>query len=152
MAQTNEYRFTDQVRSGCTIFAVLLGVLVLTIPVSIYFILKRNSGRLTIDDRGLDVAGLGLTQARWNFDDIERLGLYSVTLGGGGIGGGIARKMSGGRTAVNLLAKTRSGKTLKFMASRFERSQEIIDRVAAATGKPLETVSQGMTGLKWPKS
>jgi|GEM_PF-3103373 len=154
MSSGNDYRFKKGTRSAATIMGVLLTVLIITIPFAIYFFLRKNSANVTFDEggEGLSVKGLGLTTSRWEFAELERIGMLNIRVVGGGIGGSIGRKLNGGEVAMNFVAITRGGKKLKFMVSRFEGTEAIIGRVVEATGLPLETVSMGAFGPKWPEA
>lgn len=148
----SEYPFSKGVKSGCKIMAILLAVLVITIPVSIWFWIKAKNGKLVFDDGGITVHGLGLSTSRWQWTDIERIGTLERRLPSAGIGGAIAAKMSGGKVALNLCAIDVKGKTRFFMVSRFEDYQEIVERITKESGKSLETVTQGLGGPKFPKA
>ncbi|MCA9521070.1 MAG: hypothetical protein KC609_08860 [Myxococcales bacterium] len=151
MAQQDEYPFKASVRKAAVIFGVLLLVLVLPIPMAIYFFVKRGKGRVVVGENGLEVHGFGLWPGRWTFAEIERLGLLEVRMVGGGLGGALARQMNGGDVAVNLMAITRAGKKLKFVLSRYEKHEELMTRVVVATGLTPETLSMGLMGPKWPE-
>lgn len=140
----NSYPFKGSVVKWCTALAIMLTILVVTIPVAVYFFLKRN-GAVTVDDSGMTVKGLGLSAQRWDFNDLQRVGLLSIQVNapfGQGINGGVVAK--------NLCAITRGGKKLKFMASRFEKDDELIALVSTRTGLPIEALGMGMNGPKWP--
>lgn len=145
---TNSYSFAPQVKSAIVIFAVLLCVLVVTIPGAVYLLVKRSSARLEVSDEGLEVSGLGGRQ-RWKFAELERIGLLSIQVTGGGTGAGLGHKINGGSPAVNLCARTKKGKTRKFMISRFENYEEILGRIEQASGLRLERVGMGAFGPKW---
>lgn len=145
---TMTYTYSSSVQKTFVFAAVVLGLLVVTLPLAVYFLVKSRSAKLVLDDGGLTVSGLGGT-ARWDFADIERLGTLTVEV----VGGGPLAQLNGGPVAVNLVARTKSGKTHKFMLSRFERWEEILDRVQQATGLPVEAVSPGLvSGVAWPQS
>ena len=145
---TNSYSFAPQVKSAIVIFAVILCVLVVTIPGAIYLLIKRGSARLELSDDGFEVSGLGGRQ-RWKFDDLERIGLLSIQITGGGAGAGLGHKINGGSPAVNLCGRTKKGKTRKFMISRFEHYEQILAQIEQVSGLRLESVSMGAFGPKW---
>lgn len=125
-------------------------LLIITIPVGIWFIIKAAGARVELSDT--HVVQRGLTTVKIAFADVTRLGILEVAVVGGGIGGAIARKKCGGRTAIHLCTVDARGKNRRFMASMYGNYQEIIDRVAAATGKPVERLSMGVMGPKWPEA
>ena len=130
--------------------AFLLGILIITIPFSIWFLTKARNGKLVFDEGGITVFGLGLSKSQWLWADIERIGTLERRLPSAGIGGVIAAKMSGGNVALNVCAAKKSGKTRFFMVSRYQDYQEIVERITKASGLPLETVTQGLGGPKFP--
>ncbi len=140
------YSYSKSVTTMFVVAAVLCVLLVITIPVAIFFFIKSRSAALVLDDRGFTVSGLGSTR-RWNFDELERLGTLTAHV----IGGGPFVNLNGGATAVNLVARTKAGENLKFMLSRFERWEEILRHVEHATGLPVEAVNSGLRGPAWPK-
>lgn len=146
---SNSYSFAPQVKSAIVIFAVLLCVLVVTIPGAIYLLVKRSSAKLELSDDGLEVSGLGGRQ-RWKFDDLERIGLLSIHVTGGGASAGLGHRINGGSPAVNLCGRTKKGKTRKFMISRFENYEEILAEIERTSGLRLEQVGMGAFGPKWP--
>jgi hypothetical protein len=144
-----EYAFGKSVKLGFRITAVLLGLLVLTLPLAIWFWLKAGKGRLQLTAGGWTVHGLGLSAEEWSFAELQRIGTLRVRLPNKGLGGVLAKMTSGGDEAVNLCAITKDGKKKQFLVSRYENAEDIINHVAGATGLHVETVSQGLTGAKW---
>ena len=147
-----EYAFEKNVRLGCRIMGVLLGLLLVTLPFGIWFWIKGGSGRLQFTDGGFRVNGLGLTATEWNFSDIQRIGLLRVRVGGRGLGGVLGRMISGGDEAVNVCCIDKNGKQKRFLVSRYEGAEEIVQQIAAGSGLTLETVSQGLMGPKWQEA
>lgn len=139
------YAYSPGVKSTFTFASVLLAVLVVTLPIAVWFFVRSRGAKLVRDEHGFTVSGMGLTQ-RWDFAEIERLGTLTVEI----VGGGPLVKLNGGATAVNLVGRTKDGKTRKFMLSRFERWEEILDHVQQATGLPVEPVRPGVIGPAWP--
>jgi len=127
--------------------AVLLILLVITIPVSIWMFIRVSGASITIGPDRLVVRGF-LTKT-WMFADIRRLGVLQVPVAGGGIGGVIARKKCGGPTAYHLCRINAAGKKSHFMVSQYTRHNEIISRVAASVGLRIEDVKMGALGPKW---
>ncbi len=146
LVMKNSYTYSKGVKSMFVFVAVVCALLVVTLPIAVYILIKRSSAKLEFDDTGFRVSGLGLS-SRWDFQEIARLGTLCVEI----VGGGPLVRLNGGSVAVNLVAKTKSGKTLKFMLSRFEDWKEILERVERQTGLPLETVVPGIVGPAWPK-
>lgn len=141
------YRFAKPVSTMMTVAAVCFCLLVVTIPVGVYFAVRARKARLQFDDTGFTVVGLGRT-TRWEFAELDRIGTLTVEV----IGGGPLANINGGAHAVNLFAKTKGGKTLRFMLSRFEAWEEILGRVQAGTNLPIETLRRGVVwGPNWPK-
>jgi hypothetical protein len=144
----NCYTFSAPVRRIFVFASVLFAVLIITLPVAIYFFVKSRKARIDFDRRGFTVRALGPGSQRWDYDNLARLGTLSIHV----VGGGPLVKLNGGAVAVNLIAKNHAGKTRKFMLSRFDRWQEILERASRESGLPIETVSQGAMGPAWPKA
>lgn len=142
----DEYRFSRGVRGALLFAAIVMLVLVVTLPLGIYFLIRRSRARLRFDEGGFTVTGLGLAQ-RWSYGELDRIGVLSIELAGGGP----LVALNGGSVAVNLCALTRRGKKLKFMLSRFEAHEQILERIVSAAGLPLENVSMGAMGPSWPE-
>lgn len=138
--------FKSSVVKWCTALGIMLTILVVTIPVAIYFFLKRG-GAVTVDDSGMTVKGLGLSPQRWDFNDLQRIGLLNIQ-----VDAAFGQGINGGRVAKNLCAITKGGKKLKFMVSRFENDDALIELVASKTGLTLEALAMGMNGPKWPNA
>ncbi len=147
-----EYPFAKGVKSGCKIMAILLALLIITIPFAIWFWLKAKNGKLVFGEGGITIFGLGLSKSEWRWAEIERIGTLERRLPSAGIGGAIAAKMSGGKVALNLCTVQKNGKKRFFMVSRYENYQEIVERIANDSGLTLETVTQGLGGPKFPKA
>ncbi len=142
---TTTYTFSPSVKKMFTIASVLMALLGVTLPLAVYFFVMSRSAKLVRDAEGFTVSGLGLS-SRWNFRDIARLGTLTVDV----IGGGPLTELNGGARAVNLVGRTKGGKTLKFMLSRFERWEEILEDIQRETQLPLESVRPGVVGVAWP--
>src|SRR5204862_391414 len=87
---------------------------------------------------------------RWTLSRIRRLGVMAMPIYARGIGGMLARKKVGGPEAIHLFAIDDRGKKSGFIVSMYDRSPEIIQRVSAITGRPVETLKVGAFGPKWP--
>lgn len=142
----NHYGFSRSVRGALLFSAIVMMLLVLTIPVGIYFLLRRRSAKLSFHKGGFTVQGLGSTQ-RWQYAELERIGLLSVEINGAGP----LVALNGGRVAHNFCARTRAGKKLKFVISRFASYEEVLQRVEQESGLPLESVGMGAFGPSWPE-
>ncbi|MFN3200945.1 MAG: hypothetical protein ACE366_21270 [Bradymonadia bacterium] len=140
----NAYSFKKGVTKWATALGIMLLILVITIPVGIFFLVKR-SGRLEIDAKGMTIRGFGLTASRWDFNDLARIGLLEIQ-----VDAPFGQAINGGHVARNLCAVTKGGKKLKFMVSRFEETDAIIAAVISNTELSLERLSMGMNGAKWP--
>ncbi len=149
MSQT--YKFTSQVQSACKIFAVLLGLLLITIPIAIWFWLRKDSAYVIISENKIQIRGLALRETTWDFSKIRRLGVMKVAVPKAGLGGTIAKKLSGGSIAVNACAEFEDGTKKYFMVSRFENQDEILTALSTATSLDYEEVTRGMNKPKWPK-
>lgn len=151
MRNEAEYPFRESVRKASTVFSILVGVLVVGLPLMVYLLYKRSKAKVIVDDNGLTVFGFSPGADRWEFAEIERIGLLTVRIVAGGLGGALARAMNGGDDAINLVARTRRGKTLKFVLSRYDKHEEILTRAVTGTRLTPETLSIGLWGPKWPE-
>ena len=142
----NAYTYTDKVKGFFLFSSILMFLFVVTIPVGIYLLLKSRSASLVFDEGGFTASGLGLT-SRWNYEELARIGTLKVEVQGGGP----LVALNGGAVAVNLVGKTKAGKTMKFMLSRFEDWSNCLDRIQQESGLELEHVRQGAMGPAWPK-
>jgi hypothetical protein len=135
-------------KTALVVVGVLLCLLIITIPVGIYIIIRVQGGRVELTRKALVARSIGTV--RIPLDDVARVGICKVAVVGGGVGGALARKKVGGDEGVNLCVMDRRGKTRKFIASMYERHEELCAEVSSLTGKPLETVTLGAFSLKWP--
>ena len=135
-------------KSAMTITGVLVCLLIITLPIGIWLIIRGRAGRVVLDDSGLHVRMLFSVRVRW--DEISRIGLLINPVPGLGIGNILARKKVGGAEAVNLCLKTKAGRTRHFIVSMYENWQEIVSHVEDHIGNECETLSQGLGGPKWP--
>jgi hypothetical protein len=147
-----EYEFGKTVKLGCRILAVLLCLLLMTLPIGIWIWIKAGKARLRFRQGGFSVNGLGFGEEQWDFSQLARIGLLRVPLPNRGLGGVIAKMMSGGEIAVNLCAIGKDGRQRRFMLSRYAGTDEILQRITASSGLPLETVAQGLMGPKWQQA
>lgn len=144
---TNDsYSYTKSWATTYTVAMVLCVALVITIPIAIFLFVKTRSAKIAFDGSGFTVSGIGPTR-RWEFGALQRVGTMTVHV----VGNPIFALINGGSTATHLLARTKEGKKLSCILSRFERSGEILERVQQATGLPLEPIKAGFTGPVWPE-
>lgn len=145
-----EYPFHKGARTALYIVAVLLIVLVMTIPLAIYFFIRIGSGKVVITKTGVRAEGLMLTD-KFEFADVARLGLLKAPLQGAGVGVAIANmKLGGLGYGMNVVVKTRAGKTIKFISNQYERHEDMIAKIQQAVPLPCEQVEVGAFSLKWP--
>jgi hypothetical protein len=144
------YPFHKGARTALYIVAVLLIVLVITIPLAIYFFIRVGSGKVIVSKTGVRAEGLMLTDS-FEFADVARLGLLKSPIHGAGIGVAIARmKLGGLGYGMNVVVKTRAGKTIKFISNQYERHEEMIAQIQKAVPVPCEQLEIGMVSIKWP--
>src|SRR5262249_8441687 len=139
----------DGARTSLTIVAILCSVLIVAIPVGVWLLLRMLGGKVRISQSGLEAKGL-YGSITFEFSEVARVGLLEVPIIARGMGGALVRQRVGGDKAIHLVVRTHAGKTKKFIASSYEDFQEIIREVTERTGKPLETLSTGLIGVKWP--
>lgn len=137
-------------RTSMYVVAVLLCLLCVTIPFAIYLFIRIGSCRVRLQGRTLEARGIVTDTV--NFDDVERVGVLRIPMVARGIGGALARmKLDNMDEGVNLVFRLKSGKDVKFIANQYERHAELLEKVTALFGKPLETIPMGLLSWKWPE-
>ncbi|MEW6434158.1 MAG: hypothetical protein AB1730_21875 [Myxococcota bacterium] len=145
-----EYPFHKGARTALIVTGVLLCVLCITFPVGLYFIWRVLKGGVTMTNSGVVVKGL--TNDSFEFADVQRLGLLKVPMVGRGIGGTLANmRLDNMGYGLNLVVKLRNGKERKFLLNQFERHQELTERITKASPVPVEELTMGLLGPKWPE-
>lgn len=142
------YNFHSGAKSALTVVGVLLCVLIITIPLGIYIIIRASGGRVEVNQEGLVAKSIGTKKFRFN--EVNRLGVCHAPVQAGGIGGALARKKVGGDVGVNMCFMI-GKKTKVFIASMYENHQQMLDQVSQILGKPVEEVTIGALRLKWPE-
>jgi hypothetical protein len=143
-----ESRFHAGARSALKITAILCCITIIGLPFGLWLWYRVTSSRLVVDATGVTARALGTV--RVEFADVARLGVLSVPIVAGGIAGVLARRKVGGDAALHLCFQTRAGKTRRFMVSMFDRHEEVAAAIAQRLQLPLETLSMGLMGPKWP--
>ena len=149
--ETLEYPFHKGARTSLYVAAGLCILLVCAAPIGLYFIWRVSKGKVTID--GTKIRAEGLLTDEILFADVERLGILRVPMVAGGIGGALARmKLNNMDTGVNLVAKLRNGKNVKFLLNQYENHEQIIEKVKQrCPSVQLEEIPMGMLTWKWPE-
>jgi hypothetical protein len=142
------YNFHSGAKTAVTVVGVLLCVLIITIPIGIYIIIRASGGRVQVTQEGLTAKSIGTKKFR--FSEVSRLGVCHAPVQAGGIGGALARKKVGGDVGVNMCFMV-GKKTKVFIASMYENHQQMFDQVSQILGKPVEEVTIGALKLKWPE-
>ena len=148
-----EFPLTKGAKSAMVFVAVLLILLVVTIPITIFIFWRLSKAKVVITPEGLTATNV-FSSTRFDFADVARLGTFSVAVAkGGGVAGAMAREKTGGDEALHLIVQTKDGKNHSFMVSSYENSQDILDQVEQRLNKPYENVTAGAAGAfnaKWP--
>jgi len=142
------YNLHQGATSALTIVGVLLCILIITIPVGIYIIVRVRGGRVEVTQEGLVAKAIGTKKFR--FSEVNRLGVCHAPVIARGIGGALARKKVGGDEGINMCFMI-GKKTKVFIASMYENHQQMFDQVSQILGKPVEEVKIGALRLKWPE-
>lgn len=145
-----EYPFHKGAKGSLYTAAVLLLLLVFTIPIAIYFFWRIGRAKVTFTESGLEVNGLGSSKFDWS--DVSRLGLLKIPLHARGVGGALAQaKLGGLNYGLNVVVQTKSGKNIKFIANQYERHDELVEKVKQHLSHlPCEEIPMGVFGWKWP--
>jgi hypothetical protein len=148
--ETVEYPFHKGARTSLYIAAALCIILVCAAPIGLYFIYRVSKGKVTIDSQKLRAEGLMTDEIV--FADVDRLGVVNIPMVARGIGGMLARmKLDNMDYGVNLVARLKNGKDVKFLVNQYENHQAIIDKVKQALPNvPIETIPMGIFSWKWP--
>jgi hypothetical protein len=137
-------------RTSLIIVGVLLCLLCVTAPFGIYIFIRIGSCRVRLANRTLEARGLVTDTV--NLDDVERAGVLRIPMVARGVGGALARmKLDNMNEGVNLVFRLKNGKDVKFAANQYERHTELLEKVSAMLGKPLETIPMGLLSWKWPE-
>ena len=149
--ETVEYPFHKGARTSLYIAAALCIILVCAAPIGLYFIYRVSKGKVTIDAQKLRAEGLMTDEIV--FAEVDRLGVVNIPNVARGIGGMLARmKLDNMDYGVNLVAKLKSGKDVKFLVNQYENHQAIVEKVKQALPNvPMETIPMGIFTWKWPE-
>jgi hypothetical protein len=149
--ETAEFPFHKGARTALYVAGGLCIILICAAPIGLYFIWRTMKGKVIIDRERIRAEGLMTDEIV--FADVERLGLLNVPMVARGIGGMLARmKLDNMDYGVNLVAKLKSGKNVKFVLNQYEKHGEIIERVKqACPNVPMETIAMGLLTWKWPE-
>jgi len=134
-------------RSALKIAAFLVMLLVITLPLGIWWFIKVGGARVEL--RPDTIQANGLTNMTVPVADIQRVGILRVPIVAKGLGASLAKAKVGGNEGVNLCMQLRNGKTKKFVASMYENYEDIFTSVSELTGLEMETLKMGMMGPKW---
>lgn len=145
---TREYPLHKGAKTAFTITAVLCILLCVSAPFGIYILVRKARGKLSIGERGVEATALG--SRRFDFAEVARLGVAHVLIPARGIGGALAQQKVGGSHAVNVYVLLKDGRKRSFTASMYENYQEAIDQISRACRLPVEQLTIGLLGVKWP--
>ena len=146
-----EYPFHKGAKGALYTAAVLLVLLVFTIPIAIYFFWRIGRAKVTFTETGLEVNDMGSSKFEWN--DVARLGLLKIPLAAKGAGGALAQaKLGGLNYGLNVVVQTKNGKNIKFVANQYERHEEMVEKIKQHLSHlPCEEIPMGIFGWKWPQ-
>jgi hypothetical protein len=146
-----EFPFHKGARTSLYIAGALLILIICAAPIGAYFIWRTVKGKISVDARRIRAQGLLTDEIV--FSEVDRLGLLEIPLGGAGIGRMLARmKLDNMDYGVNLVAKLKNGKNVKFLLNQYENHQAIIEKVKQACPQvPMETIPMGILTWKWPE-
>ncbi|MCC7138735.1 MAG: hypothetical protein IT460_09965 [Planctomycetes bacterium] len=139
-----------RMRPGARRLHIALGVFccvfVIPLPIGIFMLLKAFRTRVELDDEELRAQG-ALSRAVLRRGHVERVGLLRIP-----VRKAIGQVAAGGAEGVNLVWIDVGGKKGRALLSQVEGTDEILARVPAIAGKPLETCTLGAFGPKWPET
>ncbi len=145
-----EYPMHKSARTSLYVVAALLVLLCFTVPFAVYIVLRVRTARVRVTSSGLEARGLLTTAVE--FDQVERAGVLRIPLVARGLGGVLARmKLDNMNEGVNLVFRLRGGKDVKVLVNQFERHAELVERVSGAVRVPVEDITMGVFGWKWPQ-
>jgi len=145
-----EYPLHEGARTSLMIVAILCIVTVVASPLGIWILIRLLGAKVRISESGLVARGIFGTVSL-AFGDVARLGVMEVPITARGLGGALVKRRVGGDKAINLIVKTWSGKTRRFVVSSYESHQDIVGEVMLRARKPCETIRVGLFGPKWPE-
>lgn len=148
--EATEYPMHKGARTSLYVVAALLVLLCFTIPFAVYIFIRVRGAKVRVRSSGLEARGLLTTEVP--FDQVERAGVLRVPLVARGLGAVLARmKLDNMDEGVNLVFRLRGGKDLKVLVNQFENHRELVERVRGAVRVPLEDITMGTFGWKWPE-
>lgn len=139
-----------KMRPGAKRLHIILGIFcclfVIPLPIGIFMLLKAFRTRVETDETELRAYGaLGSSVLRRA--DVARVGLLRIP-----VRKAIGQVAAGGAEGINLVWIDVGGKKGRALLSQVEGTDEILARVPAIAGKPLETCTLGAFGPKWPET
>jgi len=143
-----EYRLHGGARVALYIVAALCVLLVVAVPIAIWVAIRTAGGKVVLSANG--VVAKGLLTTEFDYADVARLGTCKVPIQAKGLGGALAKQRVGGDNAINVVVKLKNDKTRKFIASSYEKYEEIMATISQRIGKPYEELTVGVFGMKWP--
>lgn len=126
------------------ILGILCCLLVFLLPMGVVLLVMAFRSRVELDDDSLTAVGLRTVTMRRG--EVERVGVLRVQ-----IRGLLLRIKVGGGEGVNLCWIDRAGQSRRVLLSTFERCGEILAHAAGLAGCPVETLTVGALGPKWPE-
>lgn len=149
--ETAEYPFHKGARTSLYIAAALCILLVCAAPIGFYFIYRVQKGKVSIDAQKIRAEGLMTDEIV--FADVERIGILNIPNVARGIGGLLARmKLDNMDYGVNLVARLKNGKDVKFLLNQYENHKAIVEKVKQAVPSlPMEEIPMGVFSWKWPE-
>lgn len=145
------YPFHKGAKTALYIAAFLCILLIVSIPLAAWLFYRVSVARVYITRTGVKAEGLIMSDV-FDFANVDRIGLLQIPLAARGLGAVIAdMKLKNMGYGLNLVVKTKAGKEVKFITNQYENHEELIEKVKAAVGKPMETVTMGVFSAKWPE-
>lgn len=146
-----EYPFHKGAKGALYFAAVLCILLIVTIPFAAWCFYRIGKAKVYVSRTGVKAEGLIMTD-KFEFADVARIGTLKIPLAARGVGGAVANaKLKGLGYGLNLVVKTKAGKEIKFITNQYENHEDMISRIANASGLPLEEVQMGVFSAKWPE-
>lgn len=146
-----EFPMHKGAKTSLYIAGALCILLVCAAPIGLYFIWRTSKGRVLLNRTRIRAEGLMNDEIV--FADVERIGLLNIPMVARGIGGMLARiKLDNMDYGVNLVARLKNGKDVKFVLNQYQDHGRIIDRVKEALpALKMEEIPMGVFTWKWPE-
>lgn len=118
-------------------------------PLAIWIAARTALSKVVVSLTG--VVAKGLLTTEFAYADVARLGTCSAEILLDEATGWLARERAGGSHYVWIVVKLKDGRTRKFVASYYDRHEEMMAKISERLGRPYEALTLvPLRGMQWP--